>query len=175
MPFRSTNFRVFFAACAKLFCARGTVKKRTLYVHKAGARKLLISKELPISKKIFFFFEGMLINHKAKNKTIIIIIKTNKRKIHKGQVYTEDRDRENQKAKLDRPPPVTVKTEMVFSDYAKRRILVLRRRGNFPPTTSKPPRSDEIRASWRGILKFLLRYKQSCTIGKARLTVHSLF
>ena len=42
-----------FAAWAKLFYARGTVKKtvkRTLYVCKAGARKLLISKELPISK-----------------------------------------------------------------------------------------------------------------------------
>ena len=44
-----------FAAWAKLFYARGTVKKketvkRTLYVCKAGARKLLISKELPIIK-----------------------------------------------------------------------------------------------------------------------------
>ena len=48
-PFRSTYFRVIFAACAKLFNARGTVK-RTFYVHKAGAKKVLISKELPISK-----------------------------------------------------------------------------------------------------------------------------
>ena len=42
-----------FAAWAKLFYTRGTVKKkvkRTLYVRKGGARKLLISKELPISK-----------------------------------------------------------------------------------------------------------------------------
>ena len=42
-----------FAAWAKLFYARGMVKKtvkRTLYVRKAGTRKLLISKELPISK-----------------------------------------------------------------------------------------------------------------------------
>ena len=42
-----------FAAWAKLFYARKTVKKkvkRMLYVLKAGARKLLISKELPISK-----------------------------------------------------------------------------------------------------------------------------
>ena len=38
-----------FAAWAKLFYARKTVK-RMLYVLKAGARKLLISKELPISK-----------------------------------------------------------------------------------------------------------------------------
>ena len=28
---------------------------------------------------------------------------------------------------------------VVFSDCAKRRILVLRRRGNYPPTTSKLP------------------------------------
>ena len=42
-----------FAAWTKLFYVRGTVKetvKRTLYVHKAEARKLLIGKELPISK-----------------------------------------------------------------------------------------------------------------------------
>ena len=45
----------------------------------------------------------------------------------------------------------SVKTEMVFSDYTKRRILVLRRPGNYPPTISRLPRSDGIRASWRGI------------------------
>ena len=54
---------------------------------------------------------------------------------------------------------------MVFSDYAKHRILVLQRWGNYPLTTSKLPRSDGIRPSWRGILKFLLRYKQNGTIG----------
>ena len=32
----------------------------------------------------------------------------------------------------------------------------------------------QIRMSRRGNLKFLLRYKQSCTIGKARLIVHNL-
>ena len=45
----------------------------------------------------------------------------------------------------------SVKTQMVFSDYAKHRILVLRRRGNYPPTISRLPRSDGIRASRRGI------------------------
>ena len=58
-----------FAAWAKLFYVRGTVKetvKRTLYVHKAEARKLLSVKNYP-----------------------------------------------------------SVKTEVVFSDYAKHRILVL--------------------------------------------------
>ena len=71
--------------------------------------------------------------------------------------------------------PSTVKSEMVFSGYTKRRILVFRRRGNYPPTASRLPRSDGIRVSWRGIRKFLLKYKQSCTIGKARLTIRSLF
>ena len=42
-----------FAAWAKLFYARAMVKKpvkRMLYVRKAGARKLFISKEVPINK-----------------------------------------------------------------------------------------------------------------------------
>ena len=54
MPVPFYTFQCFFYAWAKLFYARATVKKppvkRMLYVHKAGARKLLISKELPISK-----------------------------------------------------------------------------------------------------------------------------
>ena len=71
-------------------------------------------------------------------------------------------------------PYSSVKMQMVFSDYDKRRILVLRRGENYPPTISRMLRSDKIRVSWQAILKFLLRYKQSCTIGKARLTVDSL-
>ena len=105
--FHFTYFRVF-CVSKIILCACGTVQekvKRTLYSSKAGARKLLISKELPISEN-----------------------------------------------------------EVVFSNHTKRRILVLRRRGNYPPTISRLPQSDGIRASWRGILKFLLRYKQSCTI-----------
>ena len=43
----------------------------------------------------------------------------------------------------------SVNTDMVFSDYKKRRILVLRQRGNYPPTTSRLPRSNGIRVSWQ--------------------------
>ena len=84
----------FFAACAKLFYARGTVKKR---------------------------------------KECCTYVKQEPESCSSVKNY----------------PPV--KMEMVFSDYAKRRILVLRRRGKYPPTTSKLPQSIEIRVSWRGI------------------------
>ena len=56
-PFRSTYYRVYFCCVGKIILStwngEQTVKKmvkRTLYVCKAGARKLLISKELPTSK-----------------------------------------------------------------------------------------------------------------------------
>ena len=56
-PFRSTYYRVYFCCVGKIILStwngEQTVKKtvkRTLYVCKAGARKLLVSKELPISK-----------------------------------------------------------------------------------------------------------------------------
>ena len=57
VPFRSTYYSVYFCCMGKIILStwngEQTVKKtvkRTLYVCKAGARKLLISKELPISK-----------------------------------------------------------------------------------------------------------------------------
>ena len=52
-PFRSTYFRVYFCCVGKIILRTWNGEKTmkiTLYVHRAGARKLLISKELPISK-----------------------------------------------------------------------------------------------------------------------------
>ena len=71
-------------------CNGEKMVKRTLYVRKAGARKLFISKDYP-----------------------------------------------------------SVKTQMVFSDYVKCRILVLRLQGNYPLTISRLPQSDRKRVSWQ--------------------------
>ena len=48
-PFRSTYFCVYFCCVGKIILRTWNGEK-TFYVRKAGARKLLISKELPITK-----------------------------------------------------------------------------------------------------------------------------
>ena len=53
---------------------------------------------------------------------------------------------------------------MVFSDYTKRRILLLRERGKRTKEISELLLKEDIRASHRGISKFLSRYKQRGTI-----------
>ena len=53
---------------------------------------------------------------------------------------------------------------MVFSDYTKRRILLLRDRGKRTKEISELLLKEDIRSSRRGISKFLSRYKQRCTI-----------
>ena len=53
---------------------------------------------------------------------------------------------------------------MVFSDYTKRRILLLRERGKCTKEISELLLKEDIRASHRGISKFLSRYKQRGTI-----------
>ena len=53
---------------------------------------------------------------------------------------------------------------MVFSDYTKRQILFLRERGKRTKEISELLLKEDIRASHRGILKFLLGYKQRGTI-----------
>ena len=73
--------------------------------------------------------------------------------------------------------------QMVFSDYTKRRILILRERGKRTKEISELLLMADIRASNRGISKFLSRYKQGGTIvrkkgsGKntLRCTVLALF
>ena len=54
--------------------------------------------------------------------------------------------------------------QMVFSDYTKRRILLLRERGKRTKEISELLLKEDIRASHRGISKFLSRYKQRGTI-----------
>ena len=53
-PFRSTYFCVYFCCMGKIILRKWNGEKnplkRKFYVRKAGARKLLISKELPITK-----------------------------------------------------------------------------------------------------------------------------
>ena len=49
---------------------------------------------------------------------------------------------------------------MVFSDYTKRRILLLRERGKHTKEISELLLKEDIRASHRGISKFLSRYVQ---------------
>ena len=53
---------------------------------------------------------------------------------------------------------------MVFSDYTKRRILILRDRGKGTKEISELLLKEDIRASRRGISKFLSRYKERGTI-----------
>ena len=53
---------------------------------------------------------------------------------------------------------------MVFSDYTKRRILLFRERGKRTKEISELLLKEDIRASHRGISKFLSRYKQRGTI-----------
>ena len=53
---------------------------------------------------------------------------------------------------------------MVFSDYTKRRILLLRERGKGTKEISELLLKEDIRASHRGISMFLSRYKQRGTI-----------
>ena len=53
---------------------------------------------------------------------------------------------------------------MVFSNYTKRRILLLRERGKRTKEISELLLKEDIRASHRGISKFLSRYKQRGTI-----------
>ena len=53
---------------------------------------------------------------------------------------------------------------MVFSDYTKRRILLLRDRGKRTKKILELLLKEDIRSSHRGISKFLSRYKQRCTI-----------
>ena len=48
--------------------------------------------------------------------------------------------------------------QMVFSDYIKRRILLLRERGKCTKEISELLLKEDIRASHRGISKFLSRY-----------------
>ena len=54
--------------------------------------------------------------------------------------------------------------QMVFSDYTKRRILLLRDRGKRTKEISELLLKEDIRSSHRGISKFLSRYKQRGTI-----------
>ena len=54
--------------------------------------------------------------------------------------------------------------QMVFSDYTKRRILLLRERGKRTKEISELLLKEDIPASHRGISKFLSRYKQRGTI-----------
>ena len=53
--------------------------------------------------------------------------------------------------------------QMVFSDYTKRRILLLRERGKRTKEISELLLKEDIQASHRGISKFLSRYKQRGT------------
>ena len=50
--------------------------------------------------------------------------------------------------------------QMVFNDYTKCRILLLRERGKRTKEISELLLKEDIRASHRGISKFLSRYKQ---------------
>ena len=51
--------------------------------------------------------------------------------------------------------------QMVFSDYTKHRILLLRERGKRTKEISELLLKEDIRASHRGISKFLSRYVQA--------------
>ena len=55
---------------------------------------------------------------------------------------------------------------MVFTDYGKRRILVLSREGMRPPTISWVLRAEGVRASRWGILKSLTRYERTLSLAR---------
>ena len=54
--------------------------------------------------------------------------------------------------------------EMVFSDYAKQRIVFYSSKGLLSTSIVKEPRKEGIKASVVGVWKFLQHYKDSGTI-----------
>lgn len=64
---------------------------------------------------------------------------------------------------------------MVFTDYEKRRMLALSREGMNAPTIARVLCAEGVRASRRGILKFLTRYERTQSIerlpGSGRKTI----